>query len=113
MLPGHKKAFYDIAKCQTEAAGGGLEKCNKCGYEHFVYYSCHNRSCPRCHRIDIEEWKLTITIPEAEPEPEPGQGSGDSTDKKKRICPKCKMGNMELVEQCEQFDPIMGRAPPC
>lgn len=56
MLPGHKKALYDIAKCQTEAAGGGLEKCNKCGYEHFVYYSCHNRSCPRCHRLDIEEW---------------------------------------------------------
>ena len=71
-----------------------------------------------------KEWKLTITIPEAGPEsepeqnkareqPEPDRGSGDSTDKKKRICPKCKVGHMELVEQCEQFNPIRGRAPPC
>jgi len=61
MLPGHKKALYDIAVCRTEAAGGDVERCNKCGYEHYVYYSCSNRSCPQCHQIHSQKWLAKMT----------------------------------------------------
>jgi hypothetical protein len=56
MLPGHIKALYDIAQCRTEAAGGHIVACDKCGYEHYIYHSCCNRSCPQCHITDAEEW---------------------------------------------------------
>lgn len=56
LLPSHKKAIYDIAKCRTEAAGGHVEMCDKCRYKHYVYHSCCNRSCPLCGGLDSQEW---------------------------------------------------------
>lgn len=56
VLPSHKKAIYDIAKCRTQAAGGHVERCDKCRYKHYVYHSCCNRSCPLCGGLDSQEW---------------------------------------------------------
>jgi hypothetical protein len=36
--------------------GGQLLQCDHCGQEHYVYHSCRNRSCPKCHRLDTEAW---------------------------------------------------------
>ena len=36
--------------------GGQLLQCAPCGQEHYVYHSCRNRSCPKCHRLDTEAW---------------------------------------------------------
>jgi hypothetical protein len=46
----------DIVHCRTEALGGHLLQCDHCGQEHYVYHSCRNRSCPKCHRLDTEAW---------------------------------------------------------
>jgi Putative transposase/Transposase zinc-binding domain len=35
---------------------GALGKKPHCGQEHYVYHSCRNRSCPKCHRQDTEAW---------------------------------------------------------
>jgi len=56
MLPSHKRAFYDILHCRTEAMGGHVLKCDYCGREHYVYHSCKNRHCPKCHGEQTKEW---------------------------------------------------------
>lgn len=56
MLPGHKKAFWDIATCRTGAKGGQLIQCNQCGHTLYVYHSCCNRSCPQCHGSHSQIW---------------------------------------------------------
>jgi len=44
------------SNCRTEAWGGQLLQCDHCGQEHYVYHSCRNRSCPKCHRLETEAW---------------------------------------------------------
>lgn len=56
MLPGHTKAFWDIATCRSGAKGGRLVKCDKCGHTEYVYHSCCNRSCPQCHGAKSQAW---------------------------------------------------------
>jgi hypothetical protein len=56
LLPSHRRAMDDILRCRTEALGGQLLQCEHCGQEHYVYHSCRNRSCPKCHRQDTEAW---------------------------------------------------------
>jgi hypothetical protein len=56
LLPSHRRAMDDIVHCRTEALGGHLLQCDQCGHEHYVYHSCRNRSCPRCHRLTTEAW---------------------------------------------------------
>ena len=56
MLPSHKRALEDILACRTEAMGGNLCECEECGYQHYAYHSCKNRSCPTCHRGDTQKW---------------------------------------------------------
>ena len=56
MLPSHRRAFYDILHCRTDAMGGHVLKCNHCGHEHYVYHSCKNRHCPKCHGEKTREW---------------------------------------------------------
>jgi hypothetical protein len=46
----------DLRTCRTEALGGQLLQCEHCGQEHYVYHSCRNRSCPKCHHQDTEVW---------------------------------------------------------
>ncbi len=58
MLPGHKKAIWDIVTCRTGAKGGRMFKCNrnKCRHLVYVYHSCCNRSCPQCHGSKSQSW---------------------------------------------------------
>jgi Putative transposase/Transposase zinc-binding domain len=56
LLPSHRRAVDDLVHCRTEALGGHLLQCDHCSQEHYVYHSCRNRSCPKCHRHDTEVW---------------------------------------------------------
>jgi hypothetical protein len=56
LLPSHRHAIDDILRCRTEALGGQLLQCEHCGQEHYVYHSCRNRSCPKCHHLATEAW---------------------------------------------------------
>jgi hypothetical protein len=56
LLPSHRRAIEDILHCRTEVLGGHLLQCDHCGQEHYVYHSCRNRSCPKCHHQDTEAW---------------------------------------------------------
>lgn len=53
----HKRALAAIAACRTEGMGGHLEECDQhCGHFDYVYHSCKNRSCPKCHGADTKRW---------------------------------------------------------
>ena len=56
MLPSHRRALRDLCNCRTAALGGQLYVCDHCGREHYVYHSCRNRACPKCHGKDTEVW---------------------------------------------------------
>lgn len=56
ILPSHRRALSDIVRCRTEALGGQLFQCTQCGQRHYVYHSCRNRSCPRCHGTQTQDW---------------------------------------------------------
>ena len=56
MLPSHRRALQDIAKCMTEAMGGGRYDCNDCHDTFWSYHGCRNRSCPKCHGRQIADW---------------------------------------------------------
>jgi len=56
MLPSHRRAFHDILDCRTPAMGGHILCCDHCGQTHYVYHSCRNRHCPKCHAADTQAW---------------------------------------------------------
>ena len=56
MLPSHRRAIEDILHCRTAALGGQVWRCNACGSEMFSFHSCGNRSCPKCHTAQTQEW---------------------------------------------------------
>jgi Putative transposase/Transposase zinc-binding domain len=56
LLPSHRRAIEALLACRTEALGGQLLPCDRCGQEHDVYHSCRNRSCPKCHSHDTAVW---------------------------------------------------------
>ena len=56
VLPSHRRALTDIARCRTESLGGHVLQCNQCGTVHYAYHSCRNRSCPQCHGPDTQRW---------------------------------------------------------
>ena len=56
MLPSHHRAFQDILNCRTSAMGGHLFACDHCAHPVYSYHSCRNRSCPKCHGDDTEDW---------------------------------------------------------
>lgn len=56
VLPSHRRAMQDIVRCRTEPMGGQVFCCNHCGRHHYVYHSCRNRSCPKCHHQQTEAW---------------------------------------------------------
>lgn len=74
----HERAMKDIEACRTAYFGGHIDRCDHCGREVYVYHSCGNRSCPKCHREQTERWLekqkvrllpcsyflLTFTLPE-------------------------------------------------
>jgi hypothetical protein len=56
MLPSHRRALQDILDCRTPVMGGHVYRCDHCGFEHYSYHSCGNRSCPTCHGAATEAW---------------------------------------------------------
>ena len=56
LLPSHRRVLADLVDCRTPVLGGQLYQCNSCGREHYVYHSCRNRSCPKCHSADTAAW---------------------------------------------------------
>lgn len=56
MLPSHKRVIADIIACRTAALGGELYECDHCHEKIYAYHSCKNRSCPKCHTKQIQQW---------------------------------------------------------
>jgi len=56
LLPSHVRAMHDIVACRTAYLGGHLKQCDHCGHKVYVYHSCRNRHCPKCHRGQTERW---------------------------------------------------------
>lgn len=56
MPASHRRALRDLTACRTPALGGQVHCCDTCGYEHYVYHSCRNRSCPQCHGAATADW---------------------------------------------------------
>ncbi len=45
-----------IEACRTEALGGYVAACMKCGHQHVAYNSCKNRHCPKCQAPAARDW---------------------------------------------------------
>jgi hypothetical protein len=77
MLPSHRRAIEDILNCRTAALGGQVWRCETCNTEVFSFHSCGNRSCPKCHTEQTQQWlehrqaevlpapyfHITVTVP--------------------------------------------------
>lgn len=58
VLPGHKKALWDMAKCRMEHGQHMLARCtdHECGTEIYVPHSCGHRNCPHCQNHESSSW---------------------------------------------------------
>jgi len=56
MLPSHKRALADIEACCSKQLGGRLYQCDDCTESFWVYHSCRNRACPKCHAKQTQQW---------------------------------------------------------
>ncbi|HUU97216.1 MAG TPA: transposase [Phycisphaerae bacterium] len=56
MLPSHTRALADIEACCTKQLGGRFYQCDDCSESFWVYHSCRNRACPKCHTKQTEQW---------------------------------------------------------
>lgn len=52
----HLRVMSAIERCRTEALGGHLDECDKCGYQHPSYNSCRDRHCPKCGGLAKVRW---------------------------------------------------------
>ncbi|MEM1235456.1 MAG: IS91 family transposase [Pseudomonadota bacterium] len=50
------KVMSAIEACRTEALGGHVAACTKCGHSHIAYNSCKNRHCPKCQGPAARDW---------------------------------------------------------
>jgi hypothetical protein len=50
------KVMSAIEACRTEALGGHVAACTKCGRQHVAYNSCKNRHCPKCQGPAARDW---------------------------------------------------------
>lgn len=50
------RAMRAIEICRTAELGGHLDQCDHCGAQRIAYNSCRNRHCPKCQRLDKEQW---------------------------------------------------------
>lgn len=53
---GQLKVMSAIEACRTEAIGGHVAACAKCGHQHIAYNSCKNRHCPKCQGPAARDW---------------------------------------------------------
>ena len=56
LSPDQAKACRHIEQCRTEALGGLLQHCDRCGYEAPQYHSCRDRHCPKCQGRAQQAW---------------------------------------------------------
>jgi len=50
------KVMSAIETCRTQALGGHVAGCTKCGHHHIAYNSCKNRHCPKCQGPAARDW---------------------------------------------------------
>jgi predicted Zn-ribbon and HTH transcriptional regulator len=50
------KVMSAIEACRSEALGGHVAACTKCGHQHISYNSCKNRHCPKCQGPAARDW---------------------------------------------------------
>jgi len=50
-----------IEACRTDALGGHVAVCAKCGRQHVAYNSCKNRHCPKCQGPAARDWMAART----------------------------------------------------
>jgi len=55
------KVMSAIEACRTEALGGHVAACTKCGHHHIAYNSCKNRHCPKCQGPAARDWMAART----------------------------------------------------
>lgn len=55
------KVMSAIEACRTEALGGHVAGCAKCGHQHIAYNSCKNRHCPKCQGPAARVWMAART----------------------------------------------------
>jgi hypothetical protein len=53
---GQLKVMSAIEACRTEALGGHVAGCARCGHQHIAYNSCKNRHCPKCQGPAARDW---------------------------------------------------------
>jgi hypothetical protein len=56
LMPSQKRALSDIAACCTQELGGRLYHCDDCSRTFWSFHCCRNRSCPKCHGTQTQEW---------------------------------------------------------
>lgn len=56
LRPEQAKAARAIVDCRSEALGGHLQECDRCGHRQNAYNSCRNRHCPKCQSADQARW---------------------------------------------------------
>jgi hypothetical protein len=56
MMPSQKRALADITACCTRELGGRLYGCDDCRGTFWSFHCCRNRSCPKCHGRQTQEW---------------------------------------------------------
>ena len=50
------KVMSALETCRTDALGGHVAACAKCGRQHVAYNSCKNRHCPKCQGPAARDW---------------------------------------------------------
>lgn len=56
LVPAQHRALRAIESCRTEALGGHVAQCERCGEQRYHYHSCRNRHCPKCQSLARERW---------------------------------------------------------
>jgi hypothetical protein len=56
MTAAQKAVLSALERCRTEALGGHLYRCDRCGAEHVAYNSCRSRHCPSCLGHKSAQW---------------------------------------------------------
>jgi hypothetical protein len=56
LFPSQARAMRDIEACRTAYFGGHVDQCDYCQRKVYVYHSCGNRHCPKCHREQTQRW---------------------------------------------------------
>jgi len=52
--------IFQMLQCVQGSLGGMVFRCNKCGHEKFLPFSCNSRVCVRCGKKYAEQWGRTF-----------------------------------------------------